>query len=92
MLASKILNPTFKKVQLARLCTVAVQEKNPAIKNVDFEKEYEKNHVKMDSMQKALLAVGSSMISLWNPARGDMIACLGEVTGNKAINLFISNK
>lgn len=32
-----------------------------------------------------LLTVGSAAISLANPFRGDMIACLGETTGTSAL-------
>ncbi|GLV32041.1 fringe connection [Carabus blaptoides fortunei] len=48
----------------------------------NFEDEFIKNHIATSSFQKSMLAVGSSFVSLMDPRRGDMIACLGEVTGD----------
>lgn len=52
---------------------------------INFDHEFEKNHIKIDNFQRTVLAVGSSVISLADPSRGDMIACLGEVTGSDVI-------
>lgn len=50
-----------------------------------FLEDYSKHHIPLSSLQRVLLAVGSSAISLANPFRGDMIACLAETTGTKAL-------
>lgn len=47
--------------------------------------ELMKNFIPTSPYQKAALAFGSAVISLLNPHRGDMIACLGEVTGSSAL-------
>ncbi|XP_029467832.1 ubiquinone biosynthesis protein COQ4 homolog, mitochondrial [Rhinatrema bivittatum] len=39
------------------------------------------NHIPTNAFQKALLTVGSAMMSLYDPYRHDMIAVLGETTG-----------
>ncbi|CAH1643568.1 unnamed protein product [Spodoptera littoralis] len=51
----------------------------------NFAEEMKKNFIATNSFQKAILTVGSAAISLLNPHRGDMIACLGEVTGERAL-------
>lgn len=50
-----------------------------------FSKDYQENHVKTSFFQKKILALGSSVISLCDPQRGDMIAVLGEVTGGSSL-------
>ncbi|XP_012523413.1 ubiquinone biosynthesis protein COQ4 homolog, mitochondrial [Monomorium pharaonis] len=50
-----------------------------------FLEDYAKHHVSLSPLQRALLTVGSAAISLANPFRGDMIACLGETTGTNAL-------
>lgn len=40
-------------------------------------------HVPINAFQRGLLAVGSSLTSLWNPYRHDMIAVLGETTSGR---------
>eukprot|EP00742_Colponemidia_sp_Colp-10_P005413 GILJ01005785.1.p1 GENE.GILJ01005785.1~~GILJ01005785.1.p1 ORF type:complete len:258 (-),score=33.85 GILJ01005785.1:165-938(-) len=42
-------------------------------------------HVPTSSLQKVLLAVGSAVIGLKDPMRGDMIATLGETSGAAAL-------
>jgi len=53
-------------------------------KSDNFENEFRKHHIPINIFQKAVLSVGSAAVSLLDPYRGDMIACLGETTGNKA--------
>lgn len=53
--------------------------------NKTFLEDYIKHHVSLSPLQRVLLTVGSAAISLTNPHRGDMIACLGEVTGANAL-------
>lgn len=50
-----------------------------------FVEELQKNFIPTSTFQRTLLSCGSAAISLLNPYRGDMIACLGEVTGESAI-------
>ena len=50
-----------------------------------YKEYFAKNHVPLTSLQRTMLAAGSAVISLTNPYRGDMIACLGETTGEKAL-------
>ncbi|XP_024936429.1 ubiquinone biosynthesis protein COQ4 homolog, mitochondrial isoform X2 [Cephus cinctus] len=50
-----------------------------------FLEDYKKHHVPLSSLQRAVLTAGSAAISLANPYRGDMIACLGETTGRPAL-------
>lgn len=72
---SRILSsckPQIRVLPTIRLCS------NTAI---NFDHEFEKNHIKIDNFQRTVLAVGSSVVALADPSRGDMIACLGEVTG-----------
>ncbi|MCI4394283.1 hypothetical protein PGIGA_G00167070 [Pangasianodon gigas] len=42
-------------------------------------------HIQTNSVQKALLAVGSGVAALQNPYRHDMVAVLGETTGHLAL-------
>jgi len=47
--------------------------------------DYAKHHVSLSPLQRVLLTMGSAAVSLANPFRGDMIACLGETTGTNAL-------
>lgn len=53
----------------------------------DFEDEYQKHHIPINFFQRSLLTIGSAAVSILDPHRGDMIACLGETTGK--LNCFI---
>ncbi|XP_028136331.2 ubiquinone biosynthesis protein COQ4 homolog, mitochondrial [Diabrotica virgifera virgifera] len=55
-----------------------------------FQDDFEKNHIETNFMQRTLLSVGSAAVSLLNPHRGDMIACLGETTGEGAAKYVLS--
>lgn len=50
-----------------------------------FTREFLGNRIKMTDFQKLLLTAGSSVAALLNPRRHDMIACLGETTGEEAL-------
>nr|AEE61573.1 unknown [Dendroctonus ponderosae] len=50
-----------------------------------FEDDFEKHHCPTNFFQRSLLTVGSAAISILNPHRGDMIACLAETTGDQAL-------
>ena len=45
----------------------------------------DENHIETNSFQKALLCASSSIVSLLNPWRHDMIAVFGEVSGHDAL-------
>lgn len=63
------------------LCSVAVEQ--PLEQHTDkFEQEFFKNRIMINPFQRAMLAVGSAAMAITDPSRGDMIACMGEVTGN----------
>ncbi|KAJ8668537.1 hypothetical protein QAD02_010200, partial [Eretmocerus hayati] len=53
--------------------------------STNFAEEYSQRRIELSVFQRALLAAGSAGISLTNPYRGDMIACLGETTGESAL-------
>ncbi|XP_066250822.1 ubiquinone biosynthesis protein COQ4 homolog, mitochondrial [Euwallacea similis] len=50
-----------------------------------FEEDFERFHCSINPFQRSLLTVGSATLSLLNPYRGDLIACLGETTGENAL-------
>lgn len=50
-----------------------------------FTQEFLSNRIQLTEMQKIVLAAGSSIAALVNPRRHDMIACLGETTGEGAL-------
>ncbi|XP_026764349.1 ubiquinone biosynthesis protein COQ4 homolog, mitochondrial isoform X1 [Galleria mellonella] len=56
-----------------------------ASSRTSFAEELQKNYIPTNTFQRTLLSCGSALVSLLNPHRGDMIACLGEVTGEAAI-------
>lgn len=59
-------------------------ESNP-FNETQFAKEFFANRIQTTEFQKAFLSVGSSIASLINPRRHEMIACLGETTGHNAL-------
>ncbi|XP_055691072.1 uncharacterized protein LOC129794304 [Lutzomyia longipalpis] len=50
-----------------------------------FEEEFYMNKIPVTEIQKKVLSIGSSVASLLDPRRHDMIACLGETTGEVAL-------
>jgi len=48
-----------------------------------------KDHKPTSTFQKCLLVVGSSLVSLYNPERADMVAVLGETTGSHALKSIL---
>ncbi|EDW17813.1 ubiquinone biosynthesis protein COQ4 homolog, mitochondrial [Drosophila mojavensis] len=50
-----------------------------------FERDYLQQRIQITTFQRLLLGAGSSIASLLNPHRHDMIACLGETTGENAL-------
>ncbi|XP_013195428.1 ubiquinone biosynthesis protein COQ4 homolog, mitochondrial isoform X2 [Amyelois transitella] len=54
-------------------------------RNTGFIEEMQRNYIPTSPFQRTMLSCGSALVSLLNPHRGDMIACLGEVTGESAM-------
>lgn len=78
------MNKNMRSIILLRkYCTVTPKSSN-------FFEEMKKNFIATNTFQKTLLTCGSAAIALLNPHRGDMIACLGEVTGESAIKYMKS--
>lgn len=73
-----ILRPSFRLVWSRRCFCAATSETNT------FENDCKKHYIPINAFQRTTLSVGSALISLLNPQRGDMIACLGELTGEQA--------
>lgn len=62
------------------------EDEAPETEDLDaFTREFLGNRIKMTDFQKLLLTAGSSIAALLNPRRHDMIACLGETTGEEAL-------
>ncbi|KAJ0181083.1 hypothetical protein K1T71_003168 [Dendrolimus kikuchii] len=57
---------------------------------MNFIDEIQKNFIATNPFQRMLLSWGSAAISLLNPHRGDMIACLGEITGEDSMKYMRS--
>lgn len=55
----------------------------------DFTREFLGNRIKVTDFQRLLLTAGSSIAALLNPRRHDMIACLGETTGEEALHKIL---
>lgn len=51
-----------------------------------FKEEFISSHIETNALQKTFLTVGSTIVSLLDPSRGDMIATLGETTGLGALS------
>jgi ubiquinone biosynthesis protein COQ4 len=68
----------------ASFCTMNNNTVNENVNDV-FTKEFMERKIEISDFQRVLLAVGSSITSLLDPHRHDMIACLGETTGEEAL-------
>ena len=65
-------------------------EEAPAEENLDdFTREFLGNRIKVTDFQRLLLTAGSSIAALLDPRRHDMIACLGETTGEQALQKIL---
>ncbi|XP_043287145.1 ubiquinone biosynthesis protein COQ4 homolog, mitochondrial-like [Venturia canescens] len=51
-----------------------------------FVQDFNQNHVQLSKFQRAVLGAGAAAICLADPYRADMIACLGETTGENALS------
>lgn len=54
-----------------------------------FDHDFQEHHIPINSFQRMLLTVGSAAVSLINPYRADMIACLGETSGEQALRFIL---
>ncbi|KAH8360319.1 hypothetical protein KR200_001869, partial [Drosophila serrata] len=64
----------------------AVTTETPEAEPLDsFERQYLKERIEISPLQRMVLGAGSSIAALLNPRRHDMIACLGETTGEGAL-------
>lgn len=94
---SNLLTHLFRNPRICRLATVATEsnitgtETNDEERPCDethldeFTKEFLKNRIEMSPFQKILLGAGSSIAALIDPRRHDMIAALGETTGEATL-------
>ena len=71
--------PTYKKLWFPPLQNL-VQMSTTTTSNT-FENDFHKNHIQINNFQRGLLTVGSAFMSIVDPYRADMIACLGETAG-----------
>ncbi|XP_073841934.1 coenzyme Q4 [Musca autumnalis] len=55
----------------------------------EFTKEFLQNRIEINSFQRILLGAGSSIAALVDPRRHDMIASLGETTGEHALQQIL---
>lgn len=78
----------FLQYNTSRLFPRSVADR-PAVRQLstckDFAEDFTRNHVQLSVLQRVALSAGAAVISLANPFRGDMIACLGETTGRGAL-------
>lgn len=94
--------PALLRAEFSTAENIAVQKNNRSSEdseednpeNLDkFTKEFLSNRIEVTPFQKFLLSAGSSVASIFDPHRHDMIACLGETTGITALeNMFDSMK
>lgn len=77
----KIRNVFFKKKNCISFSTSTNYVNHAESGQENFETNYERLHLETTPFQKFLLGLGSGMVSLANPSRGDMIAVMGESTG-----------
>nr|XP_036220046.1 ubiquinone biosynthesis protein COQ4 homolog, mitochondrial isoform X2 [Bactrocera oleae]XP_036220048.1 ubiquinone biosynthesis protein COQ4 homolog, mitochondrial isoform X2 [Bactrocera oleae]XP_036220049.1 ubiquinone biosynthesis protein COQ4 homolog, mitochondrial isoform X2 [Bactrocera oleae]XP_036220050.1 ubiquinone biosynthesis protein COQ4 homolog, mitochondrial isoform X2 [Bactrocera oleae]XP_036220051.1 ubiquinone biosynthesis protein COQ4 homolog, mitochondrial isoform X2 [Bactroce len=93
---SNLLTQLFRNLRICR-CITATAESNttgsersgsPSCDEAhldEFTKEFLKNRIEMSPFQKILLGAGSSIAALIDPRRHDMIAALGETTGEATL-------
>ncbi|KAF5280572.1 hypothetical protein FQR65_LT00323 [Abscondita terminalis] len=56
----------------------------------NFENDCKRHYIPLNAFQRTVLSAGSAAVSLFNPHRGDMIACLGELTGEGAAKYMLN--
>ncbi|XP_034942259.1 ubiquinone biosynthesis protein COQ4 homolog, mitochondrial [Chelonus insularis] len=80
-LPSKILIRRYVSTSVPR----KAQKSDENDRKSEFIVSFEKHHIELTPLQRLVLTGGSAIVSLVDPFRGDMIACLGETTGNRAL-------
>ncbi|XP_022197891.1 ubiquinone biosynthesis protein COQ4 homolog, mitochondrial isoform X2 [Nilaparvata lugens] len=78
---------------LPKILTVEYKQCDKTVNRMinTFHADYESNHIKLSPFQRIMLSIGSSLTSIYDPSRGDMIAIFGETTGDAALN-YMMNK
>lgn len=71
----------YKKIQFPKIRTLSQFTASDNGNDDAFETDFFQNHVQINNFQRGLLALGSAFVSLVDPYRHDMIACLGETAG-----------
>ncbi|XP_014215898.1 ubiquinone biosynthesis protein COQ4 homolog, mitochondrial [Copidosoma floridanum] len=84
-IAPKSLRVKRTKLALSTCAARNQHEHQRSTSHSDFTESYSRNHIELSRLQRGMLALGSAAISITNPYRGDMIACLGETTGEGAL-------
>uniref|UniRef100_A0A0K8VCQ8 Ubiquinone biosynthesis protein COQ4 homolog, mitochondrial n=1 Tax=Bactrocera latifrons TaxID=174628 RepID=A0A0K8VCQ8_BACLA len=93
---SNLLTRLFRGPLICRYVTATAESNNIGTENRDsppsndthldeFTKEFLKNRIEMSPFQRILLGAGSSIAALIDPRRHDMIAALGETTGESTL-------
>lgn len=80
---------SFKRHQLNERSKKNDEEDSGVEQLDNFTKEFISNQIKVTDFQRILLTAGSSIAALLDPRRQDMIACLGETTGEDALHKVI---
>uniref|UniRef100_A0A182QJL2 Ubiquinone biosynthesis protein COQ4 homolog, mitochondrial n=1 Tax=Anopheles farauti TaxID=69004 RepID=A0A182QJL2_9DIPT len=62
---------------------------SPSKEMDEFTQEFQRNRIPVSDIQRLILSAGSSLASLIDPRRHDMIACLGETTGREALERML---
>ncbi|XP_016966568.2 ubiquinone biosynthesis protein COQ4 homolog, mitochondrial isoform X1 [Drosophila biarmipes] len=75
-----------RSLTLGQVDSQAVAAEAPEAEPQDaFERQYLRERIEISPFQRLILGAGSSIAALINPRRHDMIACLGETTGEGAL-------
>ncbi|XP_039964395.1 ubiquinone biosynthesis protein COQ4 homolog, mitochondrial [Bactrocera tryoni] len=93
---SNLLTRLFRNPRICRYITATAESNTIGTEKSDippgdethldeFTKEFLKNRIEMSPFQKILLGAGSSIAALIDPRRHDMIAALGETTGESTL-------
>ncbi|KAK9877163.1 hypothetical protein WA026_016905 [Henosepilachna vigintioctopunctata] len=80
------LNRNILSIHKRSLCDIS-----ESCKNNPYEEDFRKHNIPISLFQRTLLSLGSASMSLLDPYRADMIACLGETTGSHAAK-YMSSK
>lgn len=86
---------TFRKYQLSySRCYILIRRllTTDATNNqtLKFENDFDATRIPVTETQRFLLGIGSSIMSLVNPRRADMIAIMGETTGIRAAQYMLN--